>query len=58
MEEASLMGFSGGFEQGKPVTALPELGRFHTSNCEKGQSIINNTSLLDHGRKTRIGYET
>jgi len=25
MEEAGLMGFSGGFEQGKPVEALPEL---------------------------------
>jgi len=25
MEEAGLMGFSGGFGQGKPVTALPEL---------------------------------
>jgi len=25
MEEAFLMGFSGGFEQGKPETALPEL---------------------------------
>jgi hypothetical protein len=28
MEEAILMGFSGGFEQGKPVTALPELNWF------------------------------
>jgi len=25
MEEAFLMGFSGGLEQGKPATALPEL---------------------------------
>jgi len=25
MEEAFLMGFSGGFEQGKPATALPDL---------------------------------
>jgi hypothetical protein len=25
MEEAFFMGFSGGFEQGKPATALPEL---------------------------------
>jgi len=25
MEEAFIMGFSGGFEQGKPATALPEL---------------------------------
>ena len=25
MEEACSMGFSGGFEQGKPDTALPEL---------------------------------
>ena len=25
MEEAGSMGFSGGFEQGKPDTALPEL---------------------------------
>jgi len=25
MEEACSMGFSGGFEQGKPETALPEL---------------------------------
>ena len=28
MEEAFLMGFSGGFEQGKPATALPELTIF------------------------------
>jgi hypothetical protein len=28
MEEACSMGFSGGFEQGKPETALPELRRF------------------------------
>ena len=28
MEEACKMGFSGGFEQGKPETALPELKRF------------------------------
>jgi len=28
MEEASSIGFSGGFEQGKPETALPELRRF------------------------------
>jgi len=25
MEEAFITGFSGGFEQGKPATALPEL---------------------------------
>jgi hypothetical protein len=28
LEEACFMGFSGGFEQGKPETALPGLGRF------------------------------
>ena len=28
MEEACKMGLSGGFEQGKPETALPELKRF------------------------------
>jgi hypothetical protein len=28
MEEACLMGFSGGYEQEKPVTALPELKEF------------------------------
>lgn len=29
MEEACIMGFSGGFEQGKLVTALPELDAIH-----------------------------
>ena len=33
MEEACSMGFSGGFEQGKPETALPELGRFIPVNA-------------------------
>ena len=28
LEEACFMGFSGGFEQGKPETALPGLERF------------------------------
>jgi hypothetical protein len=28
LEEAFLMGFSGGSEQGKPATALPELDGF------------------------------
>jgi hypothetical protein len=46
MEEACLMGFSGGFEQGKPVTALPELRRTHTSKCEDGQSIISTRDML------------
>jgi hypothetical protein len=32
LEEAFLMGFSGGFEQGKPETALPELNGFITAN--------------------------
>jgi len=32
MEEACLMGFSGGFEQEKPVTALPELKEFISIN--------------------------
>jgi len=34
MEEACLMGYSGGFEQGKPVTALPELKRFISINVK------------------------
>ena len=29
MEEACSMGFSGGFKQGKPETALPELKRVY-----------------------------
>ena len=32
MEEAVLMGFSGGFEQGKPATALPELIELISTN--------------------------
>jgi hypothetical protein len=32
MEEAFLMGFSGGFEQGKPATALPELAWYIPGN--------------------------
>jgi hypothetical protein len=35
MEEAFSMGFSGGFEQGKPGTALPELKRFIPVNMKK-----------------------
>ena len=35
MEEACSMGFSGGFEQGKPETALPELKRFIPANMKK-----------------------
>ena len=35
MEEAYKMGFSGGFEQGKPETALPELRRFIPVNEER-----------------------
>jgi hypothetical protein len=34
MEEACSMGFSGGFEQGKPETALPELKRFIPVNVK------------------------
>ncbi len=34
MEEACSMGFSGGFEQGKPETALPELRRFIPVNVK------------------------
>ena len=34
MEEAFFMGFSGGFEQGKPATALPELGDFISTKIE------------------------
>jgi hypothetical protein len=54
MEEAFLMGFSGGFEQGKPVTALPELTRIHTSKCEEGQSIISTQGMHSHAWKIRI----
>jgi len=32
MEEAFFMGFSGGFEQGKPATALPEVDCFIPGN--------------------------
>jgi hypothetical protein len=35
MEEACSMGFSGGFEQGKPETALPELRRFIAVNVKR-----------------------
>ena len=35
MEEASSMGFSGGFEQGKPETALPELTGLIPVNMKK-----------------------
>ena len=35
MEEACLMGFSGGFEQGKPETALPGLRRFIPVNVTR-----------------------
>jgi hypothetical protein len=35
MEEACLMGCSGGFEQGKPETALPELMRFISVNEDR-----------------------
>jgi len=34
MEEAFCMGFSGGFEQGKPATALPELINCISTNIE------------------------
>ena len=34
MEEAFLMGFSGGFEQGKPARALPELVNSISINIE------------------------
>ena len=34
MEEACKMGLSGGFEQGKPETALPELRRFIPVNMK------------------------
>jgi hypothetical protein len=34
MEEAFLMGFSGGFEQGKPATALPDLTNSISINIE------------------------
>jgi hypothetical protein len=30
-----IMGFSGGFEQGKPATALPELINFISINIER-----------------------
>jgi len=35
MEEACSMGFSGGFEQGKPEAALPELRRFIAVNVKR-----------------------
>jgi len=34
MEEAFIMGFSGGFEQGKPGSALPELIKSISTNIE------------------------
>jgi len=38
MEEADVLGLSGGFEQGKPETALPELTRHHTTSVFTGQT--------------------
>ena len=38
MEEACLMGFSGGLEQGKLVSALLELTKCHINNIQTGQS--------------------
>ena len=38
MEEACLLGFSGGFEQGKLVTALLELVKIHINKICTGQS--------------------
>ena len=35
MEEAFIMGFSGGCEQGKPATALPELDDFIAINLKR-----------------------
>jgi len=35
MEEAFIMGFSGGFEQGKPATALPGLSNFIPINIKR-----------------------
>jgi hypothetical protein len=35
MEEASSMGFSGGFEQGKPGTALLELKKYIPGNVKR-----------------------
>jgi hypothetical protein len=35
MEEACSMGFSGGFEQGKPETALPYLRSFIPVNVKR-----------------------
>ena len=35
MEEACKMGLSGGFEQGKPETALPELKRLIPVNTKR-----------------------
>jgi len=35
MEEAFIKGFSGGFEQGKPAMALPELSNFIPINIKR-----------------------
>jgi len=37
MEEAGLMGFSGGLEQGKLVSALLELASLHINKMGAGQ---------------------
>jgi len=51
MEEASLMGFSGGFEQGKPSTALPELDPFIAANASR----VNSESAAK--RHCRLNFE-
>ena len=40
MEEAFFMGFSGGFEQGKPGGGTPWTHKIHINKYRKGQSII------------------
>ncbi len=54
MEEACLMGFSGGFEQGKPGTALPELRSHIPVNMKR----VNPQNDFCRGCEVEIYYDT
>jgi hypothetical protein len=63
MEEACLMGFSGGLEQGKLVSALLELTKCHINNIQTGQSKtlirktagpLKNVQFCSSSRKMKI----
>ena len=54
MEEAGLMGFSGGFEQGKPDAALPELRSQIPVNAKR----VNPQNRFYCDREAGIQYDT